>query len=165
MGKTDQQVDKVDAGTAIVIADGLPAVVREFLADANSAVEMTTEQTEIAIVSQILAAASLEDIFGASADLVHLGDKVGEVITVKDWRWQQSDYSSFPVYMVLTFTDEGSDREQLASCGSKTMMAQLYAAKRHNLLPADLTVHKATKATKAGFFPMRFLMALPAFPD
>lgn len=158
---TEQEVEVVGSGVdRIAAVDNLPELARKFLRDIQTATEMTDDQSEAQILAQILGGETVEDIFGQASSLAHLADHINDDITIHGYRWQRSDFDSFPVYMVLDVTKMGDEDRFLLGCGSKACMAQVYAAAEHGLLPVDVTVHRADKPTAKGFKPFRFLAVM-----
>lgn len=137
----------------------LVPLARKFMTDVASASDMDPRQAELAIINAIMSGTTVEDIFGDLGSLLQMKDYENRRITIHGYRFQQSDFDSFPVYMVLDITDEGSDEHAFMACGAKVCMAQVFVSAEHALLPVDVFVKKAPKATKGGFYPFRFLNA------
>jgi hypothetical protein len=142
-----------------IVKMNLTPMARKFLESASAASDLPPEEAEMSIIQAILAGTTVEEILGELGSLLKMEDYENRNIRVHGYRWQESNYESFPVYMVLDITEEGSDEHQAMGCGAKVCMAQVFALAENDLLPVDMFVKKSPKPTKRGFYPMRFLPA------
>lgn len=115
-------------------------------ADLNAVI---TEQ----LTARLLAATSTDDI------LTPFDPEKGEAyferpIVIHGMTFIESDYEGFPWYVSLEFSLPGQDTRSVLTVGGEKVIMQAAAAEANNLLPLYCVIHKSTKATKAGYYPL-----------
>jgi hypothetical protein len=98
-------------------------------------------------------AAEWETLFNAA----HFKDSADRRVRVHTFRVAESEYESeLGVYFLcdVTFLDTGEST--VMTVGSDMAMAQLLNCWKRGDLPHDFVVVRKDRATKAGFYPMRF---------
>jgi hypothetical protein len=115
-------------------------------ADLNAVI---TEQ----LTERLLNATTAEDI------LTPFDPEKGEAyfdrpIIVHGMTFIESDYEGFPWYVSLEFTLPGQDKKSVLTVGGEKVIMQAAAAEANGLLPLYCRIHKATKATKQGYYPL-----------
>lgn len=105
------------------------------------------------LAERLLNAQSSDDI------LVPFDPEKGEAyfdrpIVVHSVTFIESDFEGFPWYASLTFSVAGQDKQSVLTIGGEKVIMQVAAAEANGLLPLYCKIHKATKATKAGYFPL-----------
>jgi hypothetical protein len=105
------------------------------------------------LAERLLAAATPEDIltpFDPEKGAAYLD----RPIVVHEVTFIESDYEGFPWYASLTFSMPGQDSRSVLTVGGEKVVMQVAAAEANGLLPLYCRLHKAEKATKAGYFPL-----------
>lgn len=107
------------------------------------------------IYAQIFSATTPEDVL-TSLDATGLRQLEGKPLMLKKVDFQRSAFDEgSPYYAVLYCTDIARDEELLVTCGGKRVMAQVIQLARLGALPIEIVCQVATKATKAGYYPLR----------
>lgn len=87
-------------------------------------------------------------------------DYIGETLIVTGATFLESEYSEgFPWFVSLQITLEGTGGQTVVTVGGEKLVMQVAAFDRLNAWPQRLRIHKATKATKAGFYPLELRAA------
>lgn len=143
----------------------LPAPVRAMLEDAKAATDEPDVLTQVSALAAILNGHTAEDILSEQT-VEKAKDWLDREFVIHDFRWHASDMKDgLGFFQSWDITTEGSDDHLILNNGAMTCMAQVYALKRDDLLPATVTLTQADKPTKNGYYPQRLVMVPPPFPD
>jgi hypothetical protein len=124
--------------------------------------ELDPREAQLAIVEQIIAGETLEDIFGGR-DTVASKDYLDRPFTLlgTDIRESTIDGDGPGRYMILRCVDTNGESFVMTS-GSMNIMSAAWVAGRRGLLPATVQVKRAAKPSAAGFYPL-WLELAPQF--
>lgn len=151
----DEPGTDLEPAAAPGAAEAVPNRLAELLTEMKDRADMDPEQISREIVNRILAAATAEEVL-ATGDVRHAREILGQPILIHAIKLNTSDYSDGAgVYMVVEASDPDFGESFAVSTGSAHCMAQLYRLSELGALPCKAKFTQATKATKAGFFPMR----------
>lgn len=148
-------------GTAVQVRQANPAEVGNFLSGGMVEERDDESTTEIVqrMVSQVFAANTAEEIFGAST-VIGLKDYLDKPFTVIDADWYKSSFTEgAPMFMVLTAADANGTIVRL-STGAVMPQAMVYRAKVAGVL-SDVRVkaERKDRPTQAGFYPINLVLA------
>lgn len=118
------------------------------------------------ITERIMAATTVDDVLsGASSELTKAENILGVPLMILSVRFNASDFAltnPLGAYAVMDcVTTQGEKR--VVSCGSETVMAQLYRLITMDALPVHVQINRTERATKSGFHPMSLSGAKKAF--
>ena len=120
-------------------------------------------EIERKIFKASLSASTPEQLLGRA--MLAAEDMVGEQFNLLGVTIRQSDFDkAFPFYAILEIelpNASGEIVQRNLSTGSRNIVTKCAIAKQRNFLPLKaVTITKATKATKSGFFPLDLQMNL-----
>lgn len=129
------QSEQLDAERALYLGDATPQ-------DEKAAAD--------AIVQRILSAESVEDVLRASATQKAEDVCVGQLFTLHDVEFRESEYDGSPAYALLHISRPGSPGIELVTCGGRNVLAQAHQLRRLGALPKGGLTMIANK-TRGGF--------------
>lgn len=117
--------------------------------------ETDPEAVYTAIISEIMAAGTKEDLFELP-EPSNLEDHTDKVLEFHGFKMLDSDYDQgAPVYFVIGAVDLQTNKKVVITCGEQAIMAQLFRAQQLDLFPIRLVPKKASRPNKWGRHPMR----------
>lgn len=150
-GTTDTDTTEVATTT-----DPNVAAVRAHVA--NLKTESPQDMQE-RILRQILTAETAEDVLNAGA-ITKADDLIGVPMTIMSLRAADSDYEQGADYYLLVDAKIVSNGDMITfQTGAMDVVAKLVALDMKHMLPITAVMERASKATKAGFYPI-FLRAV-----
>lgn len=159
--ETGEVTDNPEPGTDVEpvapagTADVTPNRLAELLKDMKDRVEIDPEEISRQIIGRILGAATADEVL-ATGDVRGAREILGQTILIHNIKLNESDYTDGAgVYMIVECSDPDFGEAFIVSTGSAHCMAQLYRLSELGALPCKAKFAQSTKATKAGFFPMR----------
>lgn len=133
----------------------VPNRLAALLTEMKDRAELDPEQVAQEIVNRILHAATIDEVL-ASGEARHAREILDQAVIVTAIKLNESDYADHAgIYMVADCSDPEFGESFAVTCGSATVMAQLYRLSELNAFPCKVKFTQSRKATRNGFFPMR----------
>jgi hypothetical protein len=117
------------------------------------------------IDSQILAASSVEELFGESS-VIHARDYLAKAFTLLSVEWRPSSFddseNSLPFFAVLHIVDMDGV-PQVITTGARSVMMKAAKAQLEGWLPLSVRIVEADKKTANGYKPLELVAAPNGF--
>lgn len=152
-----QVVDRPDKGQVFDITRYGPAAraLIEYIAEAARATEDEDVVIAEQLAAQILSAEDTDAILDPFG-VIHGRDLIGRNLSVHGVRFLESDYAEgLPWYAVADVEDPRSGNHYAVTMGGSRVLMQFAGLHRLNDWPQVMTLLKADRPTKKGFYPLR----------
>ena len=148
------------AGVATVVDEGVAA----FLAAATNESDRDPLEVQLSMVSAILNATDIADVFSTQHDAQHMRDWIGIPFLCTGVKFNKSDQADGPgFYAVVDAVDKEGEKVVITS-GAVQIMAQLFALNRLDGFPVMVCAREADKATASGYRPQWLELVTPEKP-
>lgn len=120
------------------------------------------EETQERILANILAAESIEDVFGGSY-VVSSADCVGTPVRITGMSVRESNkFQNSPFYVSFDATDLRTEKALVINSSSPTAAVKILKCQQLGKLPVDVVFTKKDTPTAAGFYPLDLRLATEA---
>jgi hypothetical protein len=149
----DSPISTADVVAHLTTGAPLPIVVED------------SETIAARIDSQILAATSVEELFGESA-AIHARDYLSKAFNLLSVEWRPSSFedgeNSLPFFAVLHIVDMDGV-PQVITTGARSVMMKAAKAQLEGWLPLSVRIVEADKKTANGYKPLELVSAPSGF--
>jgi len=118
------------------------------------------------IDSQILAASSVEELFGQSSAAIHARDYLSKAFNLLSVEWRPSSFddseNSLPFFAILHIVDMDGV-PQVITTGARSVMMKAAKAQLEGWLPLSVRIVEADKKTANGYKPLELVAAPNGF--
>lgn len=146
--------DAVDVVSTSELAESTDPNVQAFLAHAQSLTVEEPEAVQSRILANLLAADNAEAVLTAGG-VTKAEDLIGIPLTVMGIRASNSDYEAGPdLYLHVDAKIIANGDTVTFATGARDVMFKLVRLDQLGAFPTDVVMKRASKPTKAGFYPI-----------
>lgn len=147
------------ATAAVTLAKPDEDIAPYLLGDAEMVGIEDPQQIQQAITKAILDAPDLDSLL-APTTTTPAAEVTGRPLIIRGLRWMKSSFDEGPsVYVIIEAVARDTGELLTVSCGALGVMAKLYRATSQGWALPPVIIHKATKATANGYYPLDLIAA------